>query len=84
MVADRQAVLVSADPLVLRGLRECVHVVPNLIIAAEATSAPAALAALAAHRPDLLLFHPGRLANAGLDLSLAVAKHYADVKVGCG
>lgn len=66
--ARRRLLIVDDHPLLREGLRQQINREPDLVVCAEASNASHALAAVEAHRPDLVLVDLNLPGRGGLEL----------------
>lgn len=79
---SRRRILLIEDHTILReGLRTLIHQEKDLMVCAEVDEAEAGLAAIATHRPDLVILDISLKKTSGLDLLPQIRAHHRDLPV---
>jgi two-component system nitrate/nitrite response regulator NarL len=80
-MTQTRVLLVDDHPMVVVGLRALLAPLPNLVVVATAATAAEAYAAVAAHRPDVVLLDINLPDQSGLDVCRRLVDEYAGLKV---
>jgi DNA-binding NarL/FixJ family response regulator len=81
MTTPTRVLLVDDHPMVVAGLRALLAPLPDLAIVATAGTAAEAYAAVAAHRPDVVLLDINLPDQSGLDVCRRLVDEYPSLKI---